>query len=652
MAFRSKCFRFSSSLHTNPSPRYASKTSVVEEHHLREQERQLLESLGNHLAGGISHPNDWYSLKTSDLESHGVKFSRRRKSLATVLETLFVEHQWQPWRFTEGMPSTRWQSIVLRRAYLDYLCKKLQILNLEDWYRVRLWNIRERCGRKMIDRYYGGSLFLWLQEMYPDYRWQVWRFQEHISNVFWENVCNRRFLFDSIAEAIQAQNVYELHDRLYMSFMHSKHGSQSSIDRKRLSTDRISIEDQRRSSSGSGIPSASLNAVNCVVRHYFGGNLVETLRSIFPECSLYPWNFPSARMTRGFWQDSARLREALDDIAYQLNLGNGPEGWYRVQGRDIVQICGAQRILGPMCGSLSRALQCAYPESSWKPWKFRVAPRGSWTDIGHIRCYAQWLSEQLHLGPRCDWSIVSVQQLLARKGARLIFLNGGWISLRERFSLLLSSNTRYNTARKVDDHLYVDPGQYCQLKLDNSSNDEILYVGMSSSSSQEMFNKGQNHLYRCIVSLFPTYEVMLNYRKYSQLVFQNTEKKMEIDIFVPLLSLVIEYQGQQHYDCSVRFGLPRERIRCDEKKKNSCIHLGLTYLTIPYWWDERVGSLVATLRTIRPDLLISFQSVVEEAGAIPEHNPQKYSQKIQGSSIFTSLREQHLPITVWRGDFI
>ncbi len=42
---------------------------------------------------------------------------------------------------------------------------------------------------------------------------------------------------------------------------------------------------------------------------------------------------------------------------------------------------------------------------------------------------------------------------------------------------------------------------------------------------------------------------------------------MELDIFVPALNLVIEYQGQQHYDWHFIFGNPSKQQSRDEDKR-------------------------------------------------------------------------------------
>jgi hypothetical protein len=61
--------------------------------------------------------------------------------------------------------------------------------------------------------------------------------------------------------------------------------------------------------------------------------------------------------------------------------------------------------------------------------------------------------------------------------------------------------------------------------------------------------KEQLLLFRGVQKLFANEEILCDY-KHPQLSF-TTNNKMELDIYIPSLSLAFEYQGQQHYEsCS------------------------------------------------------------------------------------------------------
>jgi hypothetical protein len=65
-------------------------------------------------------------------------------------------------------------------------------------------------------------------------------------------------------------------------------------------------------------------------------------------------------------------------------------------------------------------------------------------------------------------------------------------------------------------------------------------------------------------------------------------------IFVPELSLALEYQGESHYKDNI-FGSSERRSHCDLEKKEMCAKYGITLVEIPHWWDSKIESLQATL---------------------------------------------------------
>jgi hypothetical protein len=74
---------------------------------------------------------------------------------------------------------------------------------------------------------------------------------------------------------------------------------------------------------------------------------------------------------------------------------------------------------------------------------------------------------------------------------------------------------------------------------------------------------------------------------------------MELDIWIPELSLAFEYQGIQHYRISNVFESEFLRIqRNDMEKKKACQYHGITLISIPYWWDYTISSLAATIRMV------------------------------------------------------
>jgi len=110
--------------------------------------------------------------------------------------------------------------------------------------------------------------------------------------------------------------------------------------------------------------------------------------------------------------------------------------------------------------------------------------------------------------------------------------------------------------------------------------------------------KSQLLLFKIVRSVFPNSECLVNYPHPD---LQLTKQAMELDIFIPSLSLAFEYQGAQHYEPNI-YGDTNLQYR-DQEKERRCKQLGITLIKIPYWWDCKKQSLLATIHKYRPEIV-------------------------------------------------
>lgn len=96
---------------------------------------------------------------------------------------------------------------------------------------------------------------------------------------------------------------------------------------------------------------------------------------------------------------------------------------------------------------------------------------------------------------------------------------------------------------------------------------------------------------------------------------------MYLDIFVPDLNLVLEYQGQQHYFEIHNLGPQWQHRERDAEKKKICLQNDVHLIEIPYWWDFSRDSLQATIHESNPLLVEKPKDGV----AIPKEPPPKNS---------------------------
>lgn len=88
--------------------------------------------------------------------------------------------------------------------------------------------------------------------------------------------------------------------------------------------------------------------------------------------------------------------------------------------------------------------------------------------------------------------------------------------------------------------------------------------------------------------------------KAADMYYEKTQEHMELDIFIPQLSLAFEYQGEHHFHSTPRFGQEDEYQERDKEKLELCAKNGITLIRVPFWWDLSTASLMATIHRVRP----------------------------------------------------
>lgn len=125
-------------------------------------------------------------------------------------------------------------------------------------------------------------------------------------------------------------------------------------------------------------------------------------------------------------------------------------------------------------------------------------------------------------------------------------------------------------------------------------------------------SKSQILLYRCIKSILPDLEIRLNYH-HPDLKFSGSQKPMQLDIYIPQYMLCLEYQGIQHFTNNGRYDGFYSQQNRDIEKKEACNSVGITLVYIPYWWDFKKNSLIATIIEAAPQFKDLFAKKKEEA---------------------------------------
>jgi hypothetical protein len=91
----------------------------------------------------------------------------------------------------------------------------------------------------------------------------------------------------------------------------------------------------------------------------------------------------------------------------------------------------------------------------------------------------------------------------------------------------------------------------------------------------------------------------------------------------------LEYQGEQHYFSSARFGDLSVHQRRDRAKRKFASQFGITLISIPFWWDCSSNSLAATIEYYRPDINLQPSKAVPPIPLEMPVKSKKRSMKLQ-----------------------
>jgi hypothetical protein len=150
-------------------------------------------------------------------------------------------------------------------------------------------------------------------------------------------------------------------------------------------------------------------------------------------------------------------------------------------------------------------------------------------------------------------------------------------------------------------------------------------------------------MYDMLKSLFPDTPIQSNFKLPTEekaLTMSHGLKYYELDVsfivtlnlddlsqvFLPQYSLALEYQGEQHYYSTHIFGKASDRQKTDKLKHNFANEMGITLLSIPYWWDKSPSSLAATIQYHRPDIVSRYTTV---GAPIPAEMPLRFQRRFK-----------------------
>ena len=101
-----------------------------------QNQRLFFDDLGKKIS--VQRWEDWYQLKTKDVEEHGgsgfLNFQYQGSTIRALM-TVYPEYDWKIWMFPTK-PNFFFEDRSNVLEVVDYLKKKFSINDLDDWYQV------------------------------------------------------------------------------------------------------------------------------------------------------------------------------------------------------------------------------------------------------------------------------------------------------------------------------------------------------------------------------------------------------------------------------------------------------------------------------------------------------------------------------------
>jgi hypothetical protein len=271
----------------------------------------------------------------------------------------------------------------------------------------------------------------------------------------------------------------------------------------------------------------------------------------------------------GYYDSLANQRATAELIAKELQVKSF-EDWYSVSYLDIRKAGGAG-LLKKYGNSQAKMLQAVYPEYNWYFPFFAKTPRNYFSNKGNQANFME-----------------DIKQSLRQMGLSPNALTSDFIGRHGGYSLL----SRYKSINKLIAAFFPNTTQAPGRAHQKS---QLLLLGVIRTIL------GKN-----VQTQYDYRHPDLRFKKSGsifQLNYKFTAKDcMELDIFLPALSLGFEYQGEDHYREHYLIGPVNNRLLKDQEKQQACLDHGITLIQVPYYWKKDTKTIREMIKLQRPDL--------------------------------------------------
>lgn len=545
---------------------------------------------------GVQQSEEWRSVSRAVVSRMGGRglLKRYGDSVPHAVADAFPELGLNPGEMWCKRPKGHWLVAENCRVALEEVKREAGIEAKSDWKKVVNQDLVRMGHSSMLARH-GNSILRLLRFAYPEEEWEEEACRPVRGPNYWAVAANRRAFMDKVAAAYR-------------------------IEKK---------EDWRQVNNENIIAQGGAT----LLRH-FNSNVMELLRDVFPG---EEWEEREVRpkVTKEYWSSRERRREFLLGLAERKGWAraDGVVDWKYLTYSSLREEKGTG-LLARYKSSVFDLLRDTFPEQELKEEDCLLRMRSChWQERENRRSFVLQMAGELGLSQPSDWKAVSLKDVKDRGGSGLLaFYQADMVALLRDVYGGGEEWTEYSCRRNVKAEQWEDTDYVRQfmlhikrtLRVEDAADwarisakqlakhggggllaamplsdalrlsfphenwEDVNFDNAVKKSCQRMMRVGLTRLY-------PGVAYHEDYRHPCLGGSEDERRALELDIYFPQLQLAFEFNGQQHYHEVGFFGPVEIYRRRDEQKQRLCEEQGIKLVTIPYWWDQRLQSLAASI---------------------------------------------------------
>ena len=318
------------------------------------------------LENNIKSEEDWNKITNKEFIKMGGTslILKYKSSLFHLLKNNYPEKKFDELS-RKVVPHHFWSKKENRRNFLEDF-RKIRNFPMEMWYSIRADDVARAGGVRLI-HIYNGSLAAALMDVFPEYNWNLFKFQ--VPKGYWDDVNVQRKFLEEISSKLKINSLEDWY-------------SVTNKDISRL--------------GGSALLKRSTN-------------LLELLKKVYPHHEWDPMKL--SILPKGFWSSLDNQREFLDGIAKIFSI-RSTNDWYKIRHRDIIENNGAG-LLKKYNGSFFTCLRSVFPDQNWDIFKSSSSKKHLYFSERNFLVQVQkhFLVEQKN-----DWYRISQKQINKLRG--------------------------------------------------------------------------------------------------------------------------------------------------------------------------------------------------------------------------------------------